>query len=205
MKLYYFTIILALTCSKKAEKENLFKPTSMSIPYNSESNNFDTVNIENNFKEKNIKELNSSNISSIDKDLSIPYEVISDIFLYPVNEITYGSSYLKSKYYAGYKIKIANNVWILSYLYHFDLHSEKVIWTVYDSKNRQIKSNLIIASWNSDSDKIVNEFDGKEISITTTFKRHFKNGMEGDNSKPIELIERYKLDGNYRFEKINSN
>ncbi|MFZ4929540.1 hypothetical protein [Chryseobacterium sp. Mn2064] len=162
-----------------------------------ESKNFDFNNIENNFIDKT-DNLNGD-LTKINKSVIIPYEVISNTFFYPVNETMYEKSYLKSKYYAGYKIKISNNVWILCYLHHFDLHSEELIWTIYDSKNKQVKSNLIIASWNENTEKRINNFDGKNISISVTYKRNFKNGMEGDNRKPVEVVDNFEIDKEYRF------
>ncbi|AZA83534.1 hypothetical protein C1637_15235 [Chryseobacterium lactis] len=167
---------------------------------NYESKDFDIDNIENNFIEK----MGNTNddLSKINKSILIPYDIISNVFLYPVNETIFEKSYLKSKYYTGYKIKISNSIWILCYLHHFDLHSEELIWTIYDSKSKQVKSNLVIASWNDGTEKRIISFDGKRISITSTYKRNFKNGMDGDNSKPIEALETFEISKDYRFIKI---
>ena len=164
-----------------------------------ETKDFDINNIENNFIEKS--DIPNEDLTKIDKSVIIPYKIISDIFLYPVNETIYEKSYLKSKYYAGYKIKVSNNIWILCYLHHYDLHSEEVIWTIYDSKNKQIKSNLVIASWNENTEKRVSNFDGKRISIITIYQRNFQNGMEEDNSKPIEILENFEIDRDCKFNK----
>ncbi|RNA61786.1 hypothetical protein D1631_07495 [Chryseobacterium nematophagum] len=188
-----------MSCSNNEQKKvsyNTFNKEMESY----ESKDFDINNIENNFIENTHNSID--NLIKINKSIIIPYEIMSNIFLYPVNETIYEKSYLKSKYYAGYKIKISNNIWILCYLHHFDLHSEEVIWTIYDSKNKQIKSNLVIASWNENTEKRVNNFDGKNISITTIYQRNFQNGMEGDNSNLIEVLENFEIDKDYKFMKI---
>ncbi len=194
--MFILILLITMSCSNSEQKKVINKTFSKEMEM-SEMKNFDFNNIENNFVDKT-GNLNDD-IIKINKSILIPYNVISDTFLYPVNETMYEKAYIKSKYYAGYKLKVADNIWILCYLHHFDLHSEELIWTIYDSKNRQIKSNLVIASWNENTEKKVNYFDGKKISISTTYIRNFNNGMEGDNSKPIEVVENFEIDEDYRF------
>lgn len=191
MKIFIVILLIITSCSNSEQKKVLNETYSKEME-TSELKSFDFDNIENNFVDKtgNLKD----DVSKINKSVSIPYEVIYDKFLYPVNETIYEKSYIKSRYYAGYRLKIADNIWILCYLHHFDLHSEELIWTIYDSKNKQVKSNLVIASWNENTEKKVNYFDGQRISISTTYKRSFKNGMEGDNSRPIEVVDNFEIE-----------
>lgn len=198
MKTFIFILLIIVSCSNSEHKKVLNKTLNKKME-SYESKDFDINNIENNFIEKTGN--STDDLTKINKSILIPYDVIYNIFLYPVNETIYEKSYLKSKYYAGYKMKISNNIWILCYLHHFDLHSEEMIWTIYDSKNKQVKSNLVIASWNDGTEKRIKHFDGKRISMTSTYKRNFKNGMEGDNSNPIEVLENFEIDKDYRFKK----
>lgn len=189
-------LLTIISCSNSEQKKVLNKTYSKEME-TSKLKSFDFDNIENNFVDKtsDLKD----DITKINKSVLIPYDVISNRFLYPVNETIYEKSYIKSKYYAGYKLKIADNIWILCYLHHFDLHSEELIWTIYDSKNKQVKSNLVIASWNENTEKKVNYFDGKTISISTTYKRNFENGLEGDTSKPLQVVDNFEIDKDSRF------
>ncbi|OCA72451.1 hypothetical protein BBI01_10030 [Chryseobacterium artocarpi] len=199
MKAFIFILLIIVSCSNNDQKKALNNIVNEKME-NYESKDFDIINIENNFIEKT--DNCTDDLSKIYRSILIPYDVISNVFLYPVNETIYEKSYLKSKYYAGYKIKVSNNIWILCYLHHFDLHSEELLWTIYDSRNKVIKSNLVIASWNESTEKKINYFDGKHISITSSYGRNFKDGMEGDNSIPIEVSEIFEIDKEYRFRKI---
>lgn len=200
LKMILLPLLIFFSCNKNMDNNK----KNSKIENLQEINNriVDTINIEKNFEEKSINELHGSFEKISNRENLIPYEIVSNVFLYPVNETIYINSYLKSKYYFGYRVKISDNLWILSYLRHYDLHNEQIIWTIYDSKIKQVKSNLVISSWNTDSDKKIKSFDGKRISINTIYKRHFLNGMEGDNSKPVELTEVYEIDKNYRFIKL---
>ncbi|WP_294219428.1 hypothetical protein [uncultured Chryseobacterium sp.] len=191
-------IFIIISCTSGEQKKVLSNKLDKELK-NYESTDFDIKNIENNFIEKTTKHYND--LSKIDKSIVIPYDIISNVFLYPVNETIYEKSYLKSKYYAGYKIKISNNIWILCYLHHFDLQSEEIIWSIYDTKKKQIRSNLVIASWNDNTEKRINDFSGNNISIKSTYKRNFQNGMEEDNH-PIEILENFEIDKEYRFKKV---
>ncbi len=198
MKIFILMIFIIISCTSGEQKKVLSNKLDKELK-NYESTDFDIKNIENNFIEKTTKHYND--LSKIDKSIVIPYDIISNVFLYPVNETIYEKSYLKSKYYAGYKIKISNNIWILCYLHHFDLQSEEIIWSIYDTKKKQIRSNLVIASWNDNTEKRINDFSGNNISIKSTYKRNFQNGMEEDNH-PIEILENFEIDKEYRFKKV---
>ncbi len=193
-------LIVFFLSSCNNDKKNMTKIYTEKINSNKM---FDTINIDKNFEIKNIDELQDKfEKIHTDKNRLIPYVVMSNTFFYPINKTIYSNSFIENKFYAGYRIKIAENIWILAYLYNHDLLEEEVIWSIYDSETKKISSNLIIASWNTNVDRQIKNFDGKIITIVTKYKRHIENGMEGDNSKPIELHEIYEISKDYKFIKM---
>lgn len=203
MKLLSLILLLdILSCSNKDSDKKISVLQKTEIMSNENFlDSFNRINIEKNFFDIKINKINESP-SKLKKAVVIPNDVITNVFLYPVNETEYGDSYIKSKYYAGYKVQIAKNIFILSYIYHFDLHSEKLIWSIYDSEYKKIISNLVVANWNQNVDRSLRSFDGNQIIIVVSYKRHFVNGMEGDNDEPIKISEHYKIDDKFRFVKL---
>lgn len=201
MKFHMLIILIVFFLSScNNDKKNI---TKINIEKINSNKMFDTINIEKNFEIKNIDELqNKFEKIYTDKNRLIPYDVMSDTFFYPINKTIYSNSFIENKFYAGYRIKISENIWILAYLYNHDLLEEEVIWSIYDSNTKKIYSNLVIAGWNTNVDRKIKNFDGKNISIDTKYKRHLENGMEGDNSKPIELNEIYEISKDYKFIKM---
>lgn len=54
---------------------------------------------------------------------------------------------------------------------------------------------MIVSGGDLFSDRHLRSFDGNKIVIYTKYKRHFENGFEGDNSKPIEMESTYVIKG----------
>ncbi|WP_312342579.1 hypothetical protein [Chryseobacterium binzhouense] len=197
MKIYFILSLFFLSCSNKSDGNNSQQTSKMMQA--KLNNNFDTINIEKNFEIRNFTDFQKPINNS---DNLIPYEVVSNTFLNPVNETIYGKSYLKSKYYIGYRFKLTEKIWILSYKHHYDLHGEDLIWSIYNIETKQLLSKISVNSIDVNFNRSLKNFDGKKISITTIYNRHFENGMEGDNSDPVELEEAFGINENYRFYKI---
>lgn len=195
MNIYNILLMFLLSCSNKHEENSQNINATLQIE---DYQNFDTINVEKNFEIKSINEFKKP----IGNNNLIPYEIISNIFLYPINNTIYGKSFIASKYYVGYRYKLSEKVWILSYKHHYDLHGEETIWNIYNSETKQLLSKISIYSIDSDFYRNLEDFDGKHLLIKTIYRRHFKNGMEGDNSQPIEMLENYEIDKGFKFKKI---
>lgn len=91
MKIFILMIFIIISCTSGEQKKVLSNKLDKELK-NYESTDFDIKNIENNFIEKTTKPYND--LSKIDKSIVIPYDIISNVFLYPVNETIYEKSYL---------------------------------------------------------------------------------------------------------------
>jgi hypothetical protein len=179
------------SCSNHKGLEN--KLNSMSEKKPTLNTKFEISHIENNFTQLNLEDfgrIGGQAIAAKDSN-SIPLEVIASKFLEPINQLEYSRSFIRNGYYAGYKYKVNDSIFILSCMKTSDCFDYEVDWTLFNVKSQLVISKIVVDCWNSDSEFSLREFDGNRISLYMKYKRHFLNGFEGDNSTPIEQVKHY--------------
>lgn len=197
-KLYPIVVVMFLTfgsCSGQ-QSSNSQSPQHM-IKKGIDTTMFDKNHIEANFPLATIEDINIKKVTfNGELNYHIPFSVLSDVFLIPLNEVKYNRSYIQNIYKTFYSCKISDSIWILAYHYHYDQHDYDVIWNLYDSNLKRVTSKIVVSGFNPTSQRELRHFDGSKIIIYTKYNRHFENGMEGDNSKPIEVESIYEIQGN---------
>lgn len=102
---------------------------------------FDKNYIETNFPLTTIEDINMQKITfNGESNYHIPFSVLSDVFLIPVNEVQYSKSYFENIYTTYYGYKLSEHLWILAYHIHYDQHFLDIVWNIYDNKHQKITS-----------------------------------------------------------------
>ena len=157
---------------------------------------FDTNIIENNFPTVSLEDINNKSITlNGNTNYVIPNNILSDIFLEPINEIQYSKSYVECTFKSYFKYKINDTLYLLAYHHHYDLHDYDIVWVLYNSQKKVITSKIIVEGINQYLSRELGSFNGKELLIYSKYKRHFENGIEGDNNEPIIKEANYIIQG----------
>ncbi|HYF01767.1 MAG TPA: hypothetical protein VEC36_00195 [Patescibacteria group bacterium] len=193
MKHYFFLLLLVIALCSNAQENNLrFAEGSWIVNFN-----FDYDKFENNFVEYSLEELlQKIDIIKQDSTKVIPYDIASDVLFYPVNELKHSKSLMGNMFFSGYRYKINEDVWLLAYERIYDSHDYEIVWILYNSKEKIMTSKLVAFGGIRDSQTEVKKFDGEKIFLKTSYDRHFLNGFEGDNSKPVVIESNYVIKGN---------
>lgn len=188
-------MLVGVSCSGQQPSNNQL-PKSMSMK-GIDTTQFNRNNIESNFKLMTLEEINKNQLKIYeDCYIDIPSSVLSDLFLIPLNLINYSNSYIANNYKTLYRFQLSDSLWILVYYLHYDQHFAEIVWNIYDNKESRITSKLIVSGDNFECDREFISFDGTKVVIYTKYKRHFENGFDGDNSKPIEVESTYIIQNN---------
>lgn len=195
MNLFFFLTtsvsLFSLGCNSQQEhsihKKNIKMQSEQS---------FDTSVIENNFPTADLEDINNKNVTlNRNSNHIIPANVLSDIFLEPINEIQYSKSYIESTFKSYFRYRINDTLWLLAYHHHYDLHDYDIVWILYNSQKRLITSKIIVEGINQYLSRELKSFNGKEFLIYNKYQRHFENEIEGDNNEPIIKEVNYTIQG----------
>ncbi|MBX9807151.1 MAG: hypothetical protein K2X95_05085 [Flavobacteriaceae bacterium] len=149
-----------------------------------------------NIKWDNLKILNSSNLDLL------------NYFQIPINEMDYKYSFLpsnKNKYRFSYKYRISDNYYIVSYIENYGYLTEhSQFLCVYNFDKDKIVSKLNISS---SGIKTIRDctYDGEIFTVKIIYNSNIEFGFDPtpEQQKPKEVIEKYRINEDFVFEKLN--
>lgn len=186
-KIFFYKVVILclLSCKGNNEEFNIISKTfEMKLEEKYTPNEFLS-----NFEDINIKALNKK----INSNKKIDDVLIANYLGYTINQIKYSYSFIESKFYYGFKIKLNEEMFLISYLHHYDLHDYDYYFAMFDVNKNCITSKINVNSFNKDCTRNFECIDNK-IFIKTIFKRSFENGLEDKKNNVIELNECFIID-----------
>jgi len=137
------------------------------------------------------------------KDDTISVDIISNVFLMPLNTIRYSDKYLKNQYYYYGKYKLSDRYYIISCKIFYDYHLSKIISFIYDKEKGIVLSSIEIMSSDFNLSR-KSRFENNVLIIENTYKR-IPNGLDPPPGKEflkkVEIV-RFKINSEYKFVKI---
>lgn len=137
------------------------------------------------------------------KDDTISEDIISSVFLIPINTIRHSDKYLKNQYYFYGKYKLNDRYYIISCKIFYDYHESKIISFIYDKEKGIVLSSIEIMSSDLNLGR-ESHYKNNELIIESNYNR-IPNGLDPppgkEYIKKVE-IERFKINSEYKFVKI---
>lgn len=148
-----------------------------------------------NIKWDNLKVLNSSNSDLL------------NYFQIPINEVDYKYSFSpsnKNKYRFSYKYRINDNYYLVSYIENYGYLTEhSQFLCVYNLEKDKIVSKLNVSS---SGIKTITDctYDGEIFTLKIIYNNNLEFGLDPtpEQQKPKEVIEKYRINEDFVFEKM---
>ena len=160
-----FFLLICFSCEKMSdfEDQNLSKGIEQ---YQLGVGEFNFEKLEENFPIYDISTvIDKYDVFQYQEKNFIPLQIMSEIFMKPVNQTLYQKRFIPSQYRIGYRFQLSTNLWVLAYLETYDLHTSNTIWATYDVQEKKILSKLIVKRVNTLNSVELVEVNGNEIRL----------------------------------------